>query len=239
MKANSDLTPPDIFLLSKTSFLVFVIMVIYELLKTVLIPEINLLVSHLLTIFFTTFLFIVILNKYLRQSRAEKDQIQESNSEYEKRYLSLIESIPLGIFRTTIDPEGHFISANPISIKIFDLVGQDINSVKVRDLYNNPKRRDEIREKLARYGSVENEEIEFKTPRGKVFWGRISAIIKNDENDQKYIEGFISNIDECKKAQEKLERATQELEKLNLLIVDRELKMSDLKKEISDIRNHV
>jgi PAS domain S-box-containing protein len=62
-------------------------------------------------------------------------------------------------------------------------------------------------------------------------WER-GRIIQGPDGDQT-IEGFITDINKRKQAEEKLHQKMNELERFNLLTVDREMRMIELKKEIN------
>lgn len=239
MSDNTELNPQDIYFLAKNSAGVLVIMIMFEITKTLLIPNTDNFLSSLITIFFITFSSIIFFNILINQTKKEKDIIRQEYSEYEKKYLSLTENVPVGIFRTSTDSVGHFLFANPVTIKMLDLSDSDITSVNVRDIYNDSKRRDEIMAKLAKHGYIENEEFEIKTPKGRVFWGRVNAIVRKDENGQNYFEGFINDISDLKTVQQKLKITSDELEKQKSLTLDRDLEISNLKKQIKPTKTHV
>ena len=62
-------------------------------------------------------------------------------------------------------------------------------------------------------------------------WERGQAVQGPDASQT--IEGFITNVTERKQAEEKLHQKMNELERFNLLTVDREMRMIELKKEIN------
>lgn len=202
MSDHSALNPEDIFRLARASLIVLFIMIIFEVIKSFSINNVSLLGSHVITIFFITFAFIIFFNYQIGHTKKEIDTICQESSEYENKYLSLVKNVPIGVFRTSVDSNGHFISANPVTIKMFDLTDLDINSIRVGELYKSQSRREEIRDKLSKYGIIEKEESEFITPKGRTFWGEVSAILKKDQAGQTYFEGYITDISALKKAQE-------------------------------------
>lgn len=84
MSDNDELIPEDIFLLAKTSIGVLLVMIFYETIKSLIFPDITALTSHVLTIFFTTFSFILFFNNYLAQARKKSNLL---SSELEKQKL--------------------------------------------------------------------------------------------------------------------------------------------------------
>lgn len=214
MSNNVELSPNDIFLLAKTSIGVLLIMITFEVVKDQFLPTTTLLVSHILTIFFVTVSFLIFFNIFLHWVAKQRDTIQNETNKNEERYLALTDNISFAAFRTVSNSEGQILSSNLFGLKMFDLSDADLRSVKIRDLCKDPKRADELVKKILQNGIVKNEEVEFKTLKGRVFWGQISALVKKDQNNQTYLEGYIQDISDIKDFQEKLNSVTQELKKL-------------------------
>jgi PAS domain S-box-containing protein len=71
---------------------------------------------------------------------------------------------------------------------------------------------------------------------GKVYWFQTIKVPLLIEGKLPQILGIATDITERKEAEDKLERRTVELEKLNRFMVDRELKMVELKKKLGENR---
>jgi PAS domain S-box-containing protein len=72
----------------------------------------------------------------------EKRIAQEALRESEERYRSLVENIPIGIVRTTPDPKGRIVMANPFFLQIFGFESEkDLKNISMSDLHFYPKNR--------------------------------------------------------------------------------------------------
>jgi len=133
----------------------------------------------------------------------------------EARYRQLFESAPIGIFQT--NSQGKPLMLNGTMAKI---VGCD-NTEEViayyedlgRQLYVDPKRRQEFLQKLRNQGWIENFEYKAKRKDGKHIWLSMTAKIskKNDDNGF-VIDGFTFDITARKEAGFKLQKNYEELE---------------------------
>jgi PAS domain S-box-containing protein len=62
--------------------------------------------------------------------------------------------------------------------------------------------------------------------------------ILDEKGEPRYLLGISEDITERKKAEQEFQEKVAELEKMNKIMLDRELKMVELKKEISDLKNN-
>jgi PAS domain S-box-containing protein len=134
----------------------------------------------------------------------------------EQRYRGIFEHAIEGIFQTT--PAGRYISANPALARMYgydtakELMGElrDI----ARQLYVNPKRRDEFLKEMEHHGRVVNFESEVIRKGGEVIWISENAVAVRDGFGQLlYYEGFVVEITERRAAEEELRRARADLER--------------------------
>lgn len=150
-----------------------------------------------------------------RQAQTAADALAES----ERRYRTLVENAPVGIFTTT--SQGKVIAANPAMARMlgFATVGEAMAHYTNlgEQLYLHPERRAEFVRILRHDGTVQNFEYQAKTADGRLAWMRMDArIVKADEGDGFRIEGFTSDITENKLAEEKL----RESERLYRLLAE-------------------
>jgi PAS domain S-box-containing protein len=136
------------------------------------------------------------------RKRAEEAVLREK-----RRYEELVNSLNVGVFRTTAEPKGRFLEANPAMVSMFEAGSKgELLKHSPAETYKDPKRRKEFVDKMMRFGSVKNEEIELITLKGRRFWGSVTAVKKEDEAGRVYFEGIVEEITERKKWEEELER---------------------------------
>ncbi|MFZ0931851.1 MAG: PAS domain S-box protein [Syntrophobacteraceae bacterium] len=153
----------------------------------------------------------------------ERKQTEESLLLSEERYSRLFEDAVLGIFRST--PGGQIINVNPAYARMhgFDSPKETkslVNDV-ANDLYADPSRRNEIvRMILDAEGPIHTENL-YKRKDGSTFTGNLHAWAVHDtEGKLLYLEGFVEDISERKRAEEeraKLEAELRQAQKLEAI----------------------
>jgi PAS domain S-box-containing protein len=159
--------------------------------------------------------------------------------ESEQRFRQIAEYI-LEVFWMTDPTKNTMIYISPAYEKIW---GYTIES-----LYNNPKQwidailpedRERIMEAATKkqVAGTYNEEYRIRRNDGTIRWIHDRAFpIKDNQGSVYRIVGIATDITEQKEAQKKIQEHAVELEKINNLMVGRELKMIELKKEIEALR---
>jgi len=119
-----------------------------------------------------------------------------------ERYESVIDRLPVGVFRSTLD--GQFTDVNPEFVSLMDADSrEELLAADVGSFYVDPERRDKLVEKLRREGTVTEEEVQIKTLSGDDIW--VSATLALTEyGDDQYIEGVSQDITERKKHEREL-----------------------------------
>ncbi|MBN1273140.1 MAG: PAS domain S-box protein [Candidatus Aminicenantes bacterium] len=133
----------------------------------------------------------------------------EKDSQNGGLFKSLVEQLPIGVYRTTKD--GKIIYANPAlaSIlgykKVDDLL--DISSVNV---YESPPDREEQLQKWRSCKGVVHNELKFHTKKGRVIWVRDTGrVCLNKDGNIDYIDGAIQDITEIRKAEQILKESEE------------------------------
>lgn len=143
----------------------------------------------------------------------------------------------LGFYRNTPGPQGHFLAANNSIVKMFEADSEaEFMKHNVSDLYQDPNDRQRLSEKIMRQGFVENEEVRLKTLKGRNIIGSITAVLMNDQQGQPYFDGMIEDITQVKAREAELISRSAELERINKILIDRELMMVQLKTENAALR---
>jgi PAS domain S-box-containing protein len=170
-----------------------------------------------------------------RQKRSGED-INNSQEILQK----IINLLPIRVFWKNIDLR--YLGCNEIFAKDAgkdgpeDLIGKDDFQMGWREQAEIYRADDK---KVINSGKPKfNFEEPQTTPEGNVIWLKTSKIPLIDM--QKNVIGVLGtyeDITERRKADEKLKQKNEELERVNKLMIGRELKMVELKKEIEELKN--
>ena len=143
--------------------------------------------------------------------RGEVETDQEGSESDTDRDRSLIENLPVGLYRST--PDGRIIEANAVLAR---MLGYDsvvsLHHIRVQDLYVD---RGERLQHLARLAGAPTEfgEFELRRPDGSTIWVRDHPrAIHASDGSIAFFDGVIIDISERKAAERALARARDELE---------------------------
>lgn len=141
-------------------------------------------------------------------------EVEKALQESEKRYRSLIQNLPVGLYRNTPGPEGRFTMANPAIVEMFGYDSEDeFMQIQVSDLYANPEDRKEFSNWLEQQGAVRGAELKLVRKGGQFFWGAVTVKAQQNEQGQTtHFDGFIENIHERKKAEKQLRKSESTLQ---------------------------
>ncbi|WP_243311764.1 PAS domain-containing sensor histidine kinase [Fundidesulfovibrio agrisoli] len=148
----------------------------------------------------TAILLYMALVRVKRQAESQGSAVRMA----EERLSHLVETAPIGIFRST--PEGRFLFANPALARIHGYADAAafLHAVtKIgEDLYADPQRRIQLLERLREHGSVYNFESLRKRSDGGTVWVSTSASMVADPlTGEQSIHGFTVDISTRKHAE--------------------------------------
>lgn len=152
--------------------------------------------------------------------------------EAEARYRNLFENALEGIYQVSV--EGRFLHANPALAKILGYGSLDEFEARMVDcpnqLYLHSEDRDKMLALLLEQGAVTGYEVQFHRRDGQVIWVSISArMVRDDAGLPLFIEGFLTDISEHKRAEEEIHKLNQELEQR---VADRTAQLELANKEL-------
>jgi PAS domain S-box-containing protein/putative nucleotidyltransferase with HDIG domain len=136
----------------------------------------------------------------------ERTRAEEAIKESEAQYRTLQANIPAGVFRSSAEPGGCLISANPALAKMFGYDGpEDMYETRVADLYLNPDERKKFIATVSSAEATSDYETQFKRKDGTVFWGSLSArAVKGPDGRFAYFDGIMEDISGRREAEEAL-----------------------------------
>ena len=151
---------------------------------------------------------VVILTADLTESFKTREELEVTGD----KYRELSRNVPVAVYRSTTEPGGRILSANPEMFKMFKIAGvEDLGNISVKELYVDIERRRELIDKIQRDEIVENFEAELKKTDGTTFLASISAKgIVGSSGEIEYIEGIIRDITD----QRRMEEDQQKIENL-------------------------
>jgi PAS domain S-box-containing protein len=141
-------------------------------------------------------------------------ETQQALSESEAHYRSLVDHVPIGIYRT--EPGGRIIDVNPALVRMFGYPDKEtLLSLPAWDLYVNPQDREMFKEiaELRRIGRP----CEFQMRRhdGRAIWVENEAIVVRDgAGSPLYYEGTLKDITERKLAEAALLESEENFRRL-------------------------
>src|SRR5215831_16499287 len=123
--------------------------------------------------------------------RAEAERQRGEALAAEKRYHSLVEHIPVGIFRTT--PSGQILDANPAMVEMLKFKDREaLLAVNATSLYVYPDDRERGHRQRDEAGVTRDFHVELRTYDGGSLWVRMNARALR-EGDHEYWEGTLED----------------------------------------------
>jgi len=157
-------------------------------------------------------------NQELSQEMEKRRLATEALHQSEKNYRTLVNNLPIGIYRNSQGSEGHFTMVNPALAKMhgFDSV-EEFMKTPVADLYHDPSQRRKVSEKLISRGFLHAEKIQLKKKDGTVFRGSVTAnAVKDTDGEILYFDGMVEDITARQEYEDALKRAKDEAEAATL-----------------------
>jgi PAS domain S-box-containing protein len=136
-------------------------------------------------------------------------ELQAANAaltESEERYRSLVNNLTVGVYRNKPGLQGGFVQANFALARLhgYDSV-EELQKVRVADLYQDPRDRGEFLANLKRQGTLRNYEVRLKKKDGTPIDASVNATAQFGPNGEiDWIDGMLEDITERKKAEEAL-----------------------------------
>jgi PAS domain S-box-containing protein len=137
--------------------------------------------------------------------RAEAERQRGEAIAAEERYHSLVEHVPVGIFRTA--PSGQILDVNPAMVEMLKFKDREaLLAVNATSLYVNPDDRERGNRLRDATGVTRDFQVELRTNDGGTVWVRMNARALGD-GAHEYWEGTIEDITNQRRADEAERRA--------------------------------
>lgn len=137
---------------------------------------------------------------------------QKGLQESEKRYRTLFEGVPTGLYRTT--QEGKILDVNPTLVQMLGYPDRkSLIKINANDIYVDPKARNRLHAIMDQEGVVYNSEQRMRRYDGRIIWSQDTArVVLDDEGQTLYYEGSLQDITVRKKAEQNLLEAKKKAE---------------------------
>lgn len=158
-------------------------------------------------------------------------------TESEKEKFAKVFNSSLSAIAITRLSDGEIIDANEQFVLIAGYKREEIigkNAVDLK-LWINPEDRKKVLELLNRQNTIDRMNFGFRRKNGEEIIGQFSAEIININNTD-YILSIINDITKQNRIEIELQKKYKEAEDLNKYMVDREIKMVELKKENEQLK---
>ncbi|MEN8152912.1 MAG: PAS domain S-box protein [Acidobacteriota bacterium] len=123
--------------------------------------------------------------------------------EDKEEYISFLDNLPVGLFRTTLD--GKYLSSNKRLRTILRYsTKKDLMDYPVSNIYVNKEERDKLINIIKEKGEIHGYKLQLKRSDNTLFYGSITEVLVNDKKGNPlYMEGILEDI--SKREQDRIE----------------------------------
>jgi PAS domain S-box-containing protein len=142
-------------------------------------------------------------------SRKSEDLLRES----EDKYRTLVDTIHVGIYRSTGDPKGRFIWGNTSLVRILGFPSlEKLQEIDVADIFVETDGRRNLLDELKKAGFIKNKEIALRRSDGNILFVSVTALAKFDKSNHiEVINGIVEDITDQKRTLSRLQVLQHEL----------------------------
>jgi len=138
-----------------------------------------------------------------------RKRVEDALRASEERYRTLVENIPIAIDRTTPQPNGRILMANPAFLRMFGIASEEeVKRIDPAKFFFNVAERDQFSKILLSQGSLTGYEMRFRKADGTPVWGAMTAkvVYEGNGSNAACFDCVIEDITERKKAEETIRR---------------------------------
>lgn len=147
----------------------------------------------------------------LQREVEERRLAEAALRESEERYRSLVQNIPIGIYRTSPGARGQFLMANPAFLTMSGYNSEaELKSISVADMYDIPTERAAFSAELLTAGRIDGREMPVRRKDGSLMWGSVTAIVSTDSDGQLFFDCSMMDVNQHKQA-EKVQEALYQI----------------------------
>ncbi len=137
------------------------------------------------------------------QVRRERRHVSNLLFESEARYKTLVDNIPVGVYRTTPGGAGNFLMANPSFLSMLGFPTEDeLLKRSTADIYLDAQVREAFSKNLLAQGRLSAVDMELKCFDGSSLWGSITASVgRDDSGEPAYFDCIMEDVTERKQSE--------------------------------------
>ena len=141
----------------------------------------------------------------------EQKRVEQVLRESEEQYRTLVDNLPVAVYRNTPGPEGQFLMANPAFCKMFGFKNEEeVKDFTPASLYQNSKERKEYSDNLIQKGLINNDERTLLKRDGTpVYTSIISRVVYRKDGEISHFDSIILDITDRKRAEEILRESEE------------------------------
>ena len=149
---------------------------------------------------------------------SDRKEAEEALLKSEEQYRTLVDNLPVAVYRNTPGPEGQFLMANPAFCNMFGFKNEEeVKKVAPADLYANPKERKQYSDELIQKGVLKNFERTLLNKDGTpVHTSITSRVVYGKDGEVSHFDSIMLDITDQKKLEAQLQHA-QKMEALGTL----------------------
>jgi PAS domain S-box-containing protein len=122
----------------------------------------------------------------------------------QERLEHIVDSLPVGVYRGTPEPDGEVVYANQALADMFDAESVDtLVGRQISEYYQDPVTREPVSDQLLQWGLIQEKELQLETLEGDDIWIELTAI-RTEEGDEVQFGGIIEDITERKKYEQEM-----------------------------------
>jgi len=147
-------------------------------------------------------------NVQLRQEVGQRVETDQALRRSEEKYRSLVDNLPVGIYRSSPEPDGCFVMINPAGVRMFGYASEEeMMSIPLSSFYVRPEDRQAFAERLLAEGRIVGEEVMYRRKNGEMMWASVTArVVRGLSGEVEWFDGSIQDITKRKRAEERIEK---------------------------------
>ncbi len=145
------------------------------------------------------------------EAETEKRRSEAALVKSEERYRTMIDNMPIGIYRNTPGKRGSFIFSNRALLNMLGVPSpEQLKDLSPADFYQESAERAAFSDNLLKAGSVSGVKLRLKKLDGTPLWGSVTARVVYDERGKlAYFDCTLQDITEQKKAEEAMKESEE------------------------------